>query len=66
MSDNQPRQPLSVYTVMLIAATIFMTLACIIMAIEWSRYQGAPPTSSRPSSQVFALESSNGDILRNV
>ena len=37
MSD-QPKQPLSVYTVMLIASTLFMLVACVLMGIEWARF----------------------------
>lgn len=33
-----PKQPYSVYTVMLIASTIFMLVACIMMAAEYFRY----------------------------
>ena len=37
MSD-QPKQPYNVYTVMLIASTLFMLVACILMGIEWARF----------------------------
>ncbi|MCR9294258.1 MAG: hypothetical protein NXI32_16185 [bacterium] len=37
-SGNQPKHVLNVYTVMLIASTIFMLLACILMGIEWARF----------------------------
>ena len=37
MSD-QPKQPYNVYTVMLIASTIFMLGAVILMGIEFFRY----------------------------
>jgi hypothetical protein len=35
---NPPKQPLSVYFVMLVAAAILMLLACILMFIEFYRY----------------------------
>ncbi|MGN6134291.1 MAG: hypothetical protein ACTHOU_07290 [Aureliella sp.] len=40
MSNSGPviKQPYSVYTVMLIAATIFMFIACVMMFVEWMRY----------------------------
>ena len=41
-SGNQPKQPYSVYTVMLIASTLFMLVACILMGIEWARYTVGP------------------------
>lgn len=37
-TPNQPKHPYSVYTVMLIASTLFMLIACILMGIEWSRF----------------------------
>jgi hypothetical protein len=33
-----PKQPQSVYTVMLVASTIFMLIACVLMAVERFRY----------------------------
>lgn len=33
-----PKQPYSVYTVMLIGSTIFMLVACIMMGVEYARY----------------------------
>ena len=33
-----PKQPYSVYTLMLICSAIFMLVACIMMGVEWSRY----------------------------
>ena len=40
MNKSSPvsKQPYSVYTVMLIASTIFMFIACAMMAAEWFRY----------------------------
>jgi len=35
---NLPKQPLSVYFVMLVAAAILMLLACILMFVEFYRY----------------------------
>lgn len=32
----EPKQPYNVYTVMLIASTLFMLIACILMGLEWS------------------------------
>ncbi len=37
-TGNQPKHVLNVYTVMLIASTLFMLVACILMFIEWSRF----------------------------
>ncbi len=37
MSDL-PKQPYNVYTVMLIASTLFMLVASILMGIEWARF----------------------------
>jgi hypothetical protein len=37
MSDL-PKQPYNVYTVMLIASTLFMLVACVLMGIEWARF----------------------------
>jgi|688.fasta_scaffold00289_19 hypothetical protein len=31
------KRPLDVYTVMLIASTLFMLIACILMGVEYSR-----------------------------
>jgi hypothetical protein len=31
------KRPLDVYTVMLIASTIFMLIACVLMYVEYSR-----------------------------
>lgn len=42
---NKPstqKLPLTVYTVMLILATIFMLAACILMFVELYRYGGSP------------------------
>lgn len=36
-TSNTPKQPYTVYTVMLIASSIFMLIACILMGIEFSR-----------------------------
>lgn len=36
-TGNQPKHGLTVYTVMLIASTLFMLVACILMGIEWGR-----------------------------
>jgi hypothetical protein len=33
-----PKQPYSVYTVMMICSTILMLVACIMMAVERYRY----------------------------
>jgi len=35
---NPPKQPLTVYFVMLVAAAILMLLACILMFVEFYRY----------------------------
>lgn len=40
-SGNIPRQPLSVYSVMLIVSMLVMLAACILMSIEAVRY-GSP------------------------
>ncbi len=37
MSDL-PKQPYNVYTVMLIASTLFMLVACVLMGIEWASF----------------------------
>ena len=37
-SANQPKHVLNVYTVMLIASTIFLLVACILMGIEWASF----------------------------
>jgi len=41
------KQPISIYTMMIILANIFMLLACIFMAIEyfgrWDGTSSAPP-----------------------
>lgn len=42
MSNQLPKQPLSVYTVMLILSAILMTAACVLMSIELIRYGGNP------------------------
>jgi hypothetical protein len=42
MNASQPTQPYSIYTVMLIASTIFMLIACILMGMEWARYTVGP------------------------
>ncbi len=38
MNAPVQKQPMSIYTVMLIASAIFMLLACILMSIEAMRY----------------------------
>jgi hypothetical protein len=37
-SSATPKQPYSVYTVMLITSAILMLFACIFMAVEYSRW----------------------------
>ncbi|MFN3189758.1 MAG: hypothetical protein ACE361_04465 [Aureliella sp.] len=37
-TGNQPKHVLNVYTVMLIASTLLMLVACILMALEWGRF----------------------------
>ena len=37
-TGKQPKQPYTVYTVMLIASTLLMLIACILMGIEWARF----------------------------
>jgi hypothetical protein len=45
------KQPISIYTMMIILANIFMLLACIFMAIEYfGRYGG--PSSPKPPTNV--------------
>ena len=39
------KHPISIYTMMMILAAIFMFLACVFMGIEWARYEGTPTTS---------------------
>ena len=39
------KHPISIYTMMMILAAIFMFLACIFMGIEWARYEGTAPRS---------------------
>lgn len=41
MAQQSPaqKQPYSVYTVMLIASTLFMLFACILMGVEFMRWQ---------------------------
>jgi hypothetical protein len=38
MNAPVQKQPMSIYTVMLISSAIFMLLACILMGIEAFRY----------------------------
>ncbi len=60
-SANLPRQPLSVYSVMLILSALLMFVACILMAIELTRY-GSPwestgvPNASRSQSVFAAID----------
>ncbi len=37
-TGNQPKHPYNVYTIMLIASSIFMLLACILMGYEWAKF----------------------------
>ena len=37
-TGNQPKQPYTVYTVMLIASTLLMFVACVLMGMEWARF----------------------------
>ncbi len=39
-SGNQPTHVYNVYTVMLIASTLLLLVACVLMAVEWSRFAG--------------------------
>jgi hypothetical protein len=51
------KQPISIYTMMLILANIFMLLACILLAIEyWGRW-GGPSSPKAPNVQWRAVES---------
>ena len=34
---KQTKHPYNVYTVMLIASTLLMLVACVMMGIEWAR-----------------------------
>ena len=34
-NENQPKQALNVYTVMLIGSTLLMLVACIMMYLAW-------------------------------
>ena len=36
------KHTISIYTMMMILAAIFMFLACVFMGIEWARYEGTP------------------------
>jgi hypothetical protein len=54
------KQPISIYTMMLILANIFMFLACILLANElWGRWGG--PSSPKAPSNVHwqSVESPN-------
>lgn len=37
-TGNQPKQPYTVYTVMLIASTLLLLIACILMGYEWAQF----------------------------
>jgi len=51
--------PLTVYTVMLILATLFMLAACILMFVELYRYGGSPwDKATLPPRAMQAVDSS--------
>ncbi|HUP77886.1 MAG TPA: hypothetical protein VM260_04925 [Pirellula sp.] len=39
------KHTISIYTMMMILAAIFMFLACVFMGIEWARYEGTPSSA---------------------
>ncbi|MFO0012023.1 MAG: hypothetical protein ACK553_04705 [Planctomycetota bacterium] len=43
------KQPISIYTMMLILANIFMLLACIFLAVEWFGRWGGPSSPKAPT-----------------
>ena len=45
------KHPISIYTMMMILAAIFMFLACVFMGIELARYERTPATSRLENSQ---------------
>jgi hypothetical protein len=54
------KQPISIYTIMLILANIFMLLACIFLAVEWFGRWGGPSSPKAPSNvQWQATEIAN-------
>ena len=48
------KHTISIYTMMMILAAIFMFLACIFMGIEWARYEGTPTASRIENSQSIS------------
>jgi hypothetical protein len=53
---NRPKQPINVYFVMLIASTLFMLAACILMFIEAYQY-GSPWENPGIPSRVMNSQS---------
>gem|GEM_PF-885959 len=54
------KQPISIYTMMIILANIFMLLACIFMAIEYFGRWGGPSSPKAPNVQwTHQLSDSN-------
>ena len=45
------KQPISIYTMMIFLANIFMLLACIFMAIEYFGRWGGPSSPKAPNVQ---------------
>ncbi|MFN7734304.1 MAG: hypothetical protein ACK5OB_20590 [Pirellula sp.] len=53
------KQPISIYTMMIILANIFMLLACVFMAIEYFGRWGGPSSPKPPTNvQWQSLEHS--------
>jgi len=48
------KHPISIYTMMMILAAIFMFLACVFMGIEWARYEATPTAFRIENSQSLS------------
>jgi hypothetical protein len=53
---NPPKQPLTVYFVMLVASAILMLLACILMFVEFYRYGNPWEKSDIPQRVMITHE----------
>ena len=63
-SANLPRQPLSVYSVMLIVSAILMFIACILMALELVAYRPWEASGIPNASRSIPATSSQVSLQR--
>lgn len=62
IATDMTKQPISIYTMMIILANIFMLLACIFMLIEYFGRWGGPSSPKAPTNVQWSAPASDLNI----